>query len=1236
MAEKHVRINWLGSMNYLFLSQATKNKTPELFQIRTHRELGNSELNLLSAVLGARPCSRSRVLENKWIGPRRGMSSPWSTHVREIFQGISSLSGVVHVEKFLGMDPVGVQDSLLEDVYEGEEIFEIDELVSPSSVLWVEDISEYVLSEGLSLSEREISYLEGLSRRLGRPLTDTELFGFGQVQSEHCRHHIFRAAFTLNGKSCSQTPFDLIKRSTQENPEEIVSAYVDNVAMIRGDRLRVFGSRSEGASYFYDFWNREGIYTLKAETHNFPTTVEPFYGAGTGTGGEIRDRLAGGRGTLPLAGTAVYMTSFTRMGKRTWEKNIPPRAWLYQSPSDILIRASHGVSDYANKFGQPLIAGSLFTFEKIFQGQLYAYDKVVMLAGGLGEGVSDYVNKLPPRAGDRVIVLGGANYRVGLGGSSISSKETGKQLRDLEQKAVQRANPEMQNRIARLIRAWLHHGENHGKNLIRSIHDHGAGGHLNCLLELLESSGAKIYTSLFPLGDESLSDKEILLNESQERMGLVIAKEDIDLAFKMAARENVPMYVVGEVGKDKRICFFPSREEEAMPLDLEVKDMFPSFSPKKISQKFSSPVLDPIKIDDTQIVQDLPHILSTETVGSKDWLTNKIDRCVGGRVAKQPTCGPLQLPLNNLGVVASEFGSSPKGLGIGIGQAPASGLLCPEAGACLALAEALGNLVWAPMEKGIRSISLSANWIWPNQENDYALLYRAVQALSDFAIRLGIPIPTGKDSLSMVQRYPDGKLIPAPGTLIITGLAKISSVRQVVEPVLQEDMETEIWYLPLSKNYELGGSQWSVIREQEGIPPSLLPPEYIVRAFHFLQQLIQEDKIRAGHDVSSGGLLSTLLEMCYPQPNTIGMAIKWYDFLPFDSLSKILFSEAPGWIVQVPTNIRFRAIAKKANVHAYHIGRPTPNPVLFFKYKNKNYQWHVDNCRKQWMSPSHLMDAQQTHPLQAQKRQIHLGTQVLSPKFPPSFTGKKSTFLKKQYKAAIIREKGSNGEEETALALYMAGFRVKDVHMTDILSGREDLSDISVVAFVGGFSHADALGAAKGWAAIFRHNQQAQQVLKSFYAREDTLSIGICNGCQLMMELSLISPDPSPMQENLSQKFECGFVDVCILESPSIMFRPLINTRLSVWIAHREGRFTPSHSSSPTVMKYAYPDYPGNPNGSIDEMAGISSSDGRHVALMPHIERSLFPWNWANYPSERKDEISPWILPFEEAQKWLH
>jgi phosphoribosylformylglycinamidine synthase len=1210
------------------------NESDTVFAVQIERTLEHSDILKLTWLFGGASLSKDSILRDSFVGPRAAMITPWSTNAVEITQNMA-IEGIIRIEEFhkVAADFTAFDPMLSQKYTElNQDLYTIS--IQPEPILEIADIAAFNQQEGLSLSEEEIGYLNNLSDKLGRKLTDSEVFGFSQVNSEHCRHKIFNGTFVIDGEEQPISLFKLIRKTSEANPNGIVSAYKDNVAFVKGPTVQQFAPKRADVPEYYEIKDFASVISLKAETHNFPTTVEPFNGAATGSGGEIRDRLAGGQGSLPLAGTAVYMTSFSRLEEnRPWEKGMNERDWLYQTPMDILIKASNGASDFGNKFGQPLITGSLLTFEHEEDARKLGYDKVIMQAGGIGYGKADQAKKAKPAVDDKIVVLGGENYRIGMGGAAVSSADTGALGSGIELNAIQRSNPEMQKRVANAVRGMVESDS----NTIVSIHDHGAGGHLNCLSELVEETGGKIDLDKLPVGDPTLSAKEIIGNESQERMGLVISPEHIETLQKIADRERAPMYTVGEVTGNHRFTF-ESATTGAKPMDLNMEDMFGS-SPKVVMQdktvdrKYSAVTYDLAKIDTY-----LEQMLQLEAVASKDWLTNKVDRCVGGRVAKQQCAGPLQLPLNNCGVMALDF-QGKDGIATSIGHAPLSALIDPAAGSRNAIAESLSNIIWAPLQDGLDSISLSANWMWAcKNEGEDARLYAAVKACSEFAIELGINIPTGKDSLSMKQKYKKDEVI-SPGTVIISAAGHCNDISAVIEPVLQKDGGA-IYYINLSGDqFKLGGSSFAQVLNKIGEQtPDVLNAAAFKTAFNSLQELIKAGKIQAGHDIGSGGLITTLLELCFADRN-LGASIDLSGLGNQDLISK-LFAENIALVFQADEAAEELL---KANGVAFHkIGNVTNSAVLEIKDAAGSHTFDIDHLRDVWFKTSYLLDKKQSGPVKATERFENYKNHVLEYSFPLTFDGKKPVIdpSKTRPKAAVIREKGSNSERELANAMYLAGFDVKDVHMTDLISGRETLEDIQFIGAVGGFSNSDVLGSAKGWAGAFLYNERAKLALENFFKREDTLSIGICNGCQLFVELGLINTDHEQkprMLHNDSHKHESGFTSVTLQENNSVMLSSLAGTTLGVWISHGEGKFELPYAEEQynIVGKYAYESYPANPNGSDYNTAMLCDNTGRHLVIMPHIERSIFQWNWANYPAGRNDEVSPWIEAFVNARKWL-
>ncbi|MEG1485179.1 MAG: phosphoribosylformylglycinamidine synthase [Bacteroidales bacterium] len=1328
--------------------------------VKCSQSLSQENINALKWLFNNAKIIEACTVSGKFVGPRREMITPWSTTAVEITQNMN-IVGIERIEEFFPISDKaeGQYDKMLQRLYSNglnQELFTINK--QPDPVIYIKDFEAYNKQEGLALNKEEIEYLKGISKKIGRGLTDSEVFGFSQVNSEHCRHKIFNGVFIIDGKEMESSLFKMIKKTSKENPNLIVSAYKDNCAFINGPQINLFHPASGSKPDFYITKNKKTVISLKAETHNFPTTVEPFNGAATGSGGEIRDRIAGGKGSFPIAGTACYMTAYPRFCngtetmalkdkscanamkvERDWEKT-PAREWLYQSPQEILTKASNGASDFGNKFGQCIICGSLLTAEydgtadcsndgtadcsngktancsgaAVSPHRKFGYDKVIMLAGGIGYAKKQDALKDKPTIGDKVILLGGDNYRIGMGGGAVSSVDTGQYANLIELNAIQRSNPEMQKRAYNAIRS-LAESDN---NTIISVHDHGAGGHLNCLAELVEETGGNIDISKLPIGDPTLSLKEIIGNESQERMGLVMKESDVAELKAIAERERAPMYVVGETTGKHNFTLRNKKTGEAA-IDLAIEDMFGSAPKTYMEDTTADYKFAPLAYNVNKFEYYLSQVLQLESVACKDWLTNKVDRSVTGLIATQQTTGEIQLPLNNLGVTAIGYNNK-EGIATSLGHAPLVAMADSAAGSRMAIAEALTNVVWAPLDGGLKSVSLSANWMWPcrNQGED-SRLYRAVKGASDFACALGINIPTGKDSMSMTQKYPNGEKVLSPGTLIISTVAPVSDINGVVTPNLKANPNSMLVYVPFAglnggtttEAYPLGGSAFAQIINKIGNnTPDINDPTYFGTCFTAIQELVNKGLILAGHDISAGGLITTVLEMCFANTHG-GLSInaRVLEMLAQiseaangtkcfecegktleDLIFRAMFSEVPGVLLQIENN-KLDEISSILNIitaptvaecnttsaKGYIIGNYLPARKVAItgmgKIAGNNtgvIMLNIDDLRDIWYKTSYLFDIRQSGEQCAKERFQNYKNQPLTYKFPDGFTGKllayKGAMDSKTAKipietkettpiAAIIREKGSNGDREMAWALHMAGFRVKDVHMTDLITGRETLQEIKLIVFVGGFANADTLGSAKGWAGAFLYNEKAKNAIDNFYARKDTLSLGICNGCQLMAELGLITPEHrelSPkMKHNNSHKYESGFVGVQIEESPSVMLKSLSGSKLGIWVAHGEGKFSfPAQEANgatnniaepnnwkdfKVAVRFIYNAYPANPNGSPQGIAAICSADGRHLAMMPHPERCLRPWNWAHYPvCKTEHQVTPWIEMFVNALKY--
>ena len=751
--------------------------------------------------------------------------------------------------------------------------------------------------------------------------------------------------------------------------------------------------------------------------------------------------------------------------------------------------------------------------------------------------------------------------------------------------------------------------------------------------------------SQLPIGDPTLSAKEIIGNESQERMGLLMEEKDVERVRRIAERERAPMYVVGETTNDMKFVF--EQADGVKPIDIKLEYMFGK-PPRTIMRDHTvEETYQPVVYKESELHHYLENVLQLEAVACKDWLTNKVDRSVTGKIARQQCQGELQLPLSDLGAVALDYRGK-AGIATSIGHAPQVAMVDPAAGSVMAIAEALTNIVFAPLTDKLTGVSLSANWMWPcRNEGEDARLYKAVQAASDFACELGINIPTGKDSLSMTQKYGDDKVI-APGTVIISAGAEVSDVKKIVSPVLVHERNSHIYYIDFSfDTLKLGGSALAQVLNKLGNEvPTVKDPEYFSDAFNAVQEAIEKGLILAGHDISAGGMITTLLEMCFA--NVEGGLEVNLDKINESDIVKILFAENPGIIVQVKDKKAFEKLMMDAGVGFAEIAKPTNERHILVSKDGIQYHFGIDYMRDVWYESSYKLDIKQSGNVCAGNRFENYKMQPLEFKFNKNFTGMLASYgisadrrEPTGIKAAIIRNKGTNGEREMAYSMYLAGFDVKDVHLTDLASGRETLDEVNLIVFCGGFSDSDVLGSAKGWAAGILFNEKAKAAIDRFYARKDTLSLGICNGCQLMAELELLYPEHEKkhkMLHNDSHKFESNFITLEIPKNHSVMFGSLSGSKLGIWVAHGEGKFDFPYEEKEyhIVAKYNYEGYPANPNGSPWAVAGVCSHDGRHLAMMPHLERAMFPWQCAYYPLEhRNDEVTPWIEAFVNARKWI-
>ncbi|MCL1785984.1 MAG: phosphoribosylformylglycinamidine synthase [Alphaproteobacteria bacterium] len=1206
-----------------------KSNHKKIYVIEHDGLLSKEYVEKLEYLTGSDYARRDKIeWRHPFVGTRRERITPFSTSATEIAHSIG-LSNITRFEEYIGADSNSPEfDRMLQDVYPAldQKIFDIDR--APEPIRFIQDIRSYNKEHGLAISDEEIDYLESVAANRGHNWTDAELFGFSQANSEHCRHKIFNGTFIIDGEEQAKSLFQMIKETTIDTSSPsgykgaVKNAYADNAAVIDSVDMIQWAPGPDGAMTLTPI---KAGFILKAETHNHPTGVSPYPGAATGTGGEIRDRKATGIGSHPLAGTLVVMANNPESDK----------GYLYSSPQQILTDGTNGAFRFANEFGQPLINTRVFTFEHSENDRVYGYNKPILLAGGVGYVNEEYANKDDTRikTGQRIILLGGPNYRVGIAGGSAASLDSGAVSKAVDYASVQRDNAEMENRSYRVTRALAESSD----NPIISIHDHGAGGHFNCLVELVEKTGGYIDMSNIPVGDNTMSAREIISNESQERMAILVDEKDVPRVLEIAARECCPAYEIGVLTGDMKFVFEMSDDQR--PVDMELKDILHN-PPKtimkdaRIKQEFAK-----IKFDEKDFVKNLKNVLGMTSVGSKDWMTNKVDRSVTGKIAQQPCVGPLQLPVCKYGVAKFDFDTD-AGIASAIGFAPAAAVINPAAASRLAIADAVMPLAFAPLKNGLPDIALSANWQWPcRNPGEDANLYDAVNAAAEFANALGVTIPTGKDSLSMTQTV-DGQKITAPGTVVMSAAGIAKNLDKRVLPVIDPDVESlfvRINMAGICPPFELGGSAFATSLGFVGDKtPDIENPEYFKRAFKAVQEMVAGRIVIAGNSVSGGGTITALLEMAFPNTRG-GIRLR---LAGRDDISNELFSESPGVVVQVSVYdiLQFEKIAAKHNIDIDYIGEPIPERNLEMDGMSIN----IDGLRDAWMTPSMKMEKFQN------KR--HVARADYQMQQPLKINVKKirtisiNTGGTRKTTCAVIRDKGVNGDREMGYAAKLGGFDVvKDVHMTDLMTGRENLKTADTVIFAGGFSNADALGAGKGWAAKFKYNARASDALMDFYNRGNTLILGVCNGCQVIQELGLIGGKPAPMRQNDSGKFESAFLSVDIPKNNAVMMQDLSGLTLPVWVAHGEGKFDLSNmienKDYKVVMQYLYSQYPGNPNGSPGAVAGISSMDGRIVAMMPHPERSVLPYQWAWNPGAELYESSgrvvmPWLRMFAAANNF--
>ncbi|KAG7487705.1 hypothetical protein MATL_G00026240 [Megalops atlanticus] len=1273
-------------------------------ELSGHEPLSQEQKNILCWLFGP-PLQAEQLKEEPFlkdgpgerlveIGPRLNFSTAWSTNAVSICQsaGLSQVSRVELSRRLLIKPKDGqngrkseeemeklissLYDSMTECVYphpimsfavetRPQDVFEVDILGKGRAAL--EKANEEL---GLAFDSWDLDYYTALFQRVQRNPTSVECFDLAQSNSEHSRHWFFRGRMTIDGQEQEETLFSLIMGTQRHSNQNNVIKFCDNSSGIAGMELEcVYPSDpARSSSYVTQHTTRHVIFT--AETHNFPTGVAPFSGATTGTGGRIRDVQSAGKGGHVIAGTAGYCFGNLHIPGYVlpWEEE----GWEYPSsfapPLQVAIEASDGASDYGNKFGEPVLAGFARSFGlRLANGERREWIKPIMFSGGLGAIEDQHVKKEDPEPGMEVVKIGGPVYRIGVGGgaaSSIQVQGDNSSARDLG--AVQRGDAEMEQKMNRALRACL---ERPGGNPICSIHDQGAGGNGNVLKELSEPAGAVIYASKFKTGDPTLSVLELWGAEYQESNALLLRPSDRDFLEQVCRREKCPVDFVGKITGNGKIVLVddhsaPGEQGDGgrCPVDLHLDWVLGKMPQKEFVLEHVAPALQALTLPSgLSVLNALERVLRLPSVASKRYLTNKVDRSVTGLVARQQCVGPLHTPLADVAVVAlSPF--SLQGAATAVGEQPIKGLVCPAAGARMAVGEALTNLVFARVT-ALKDVKCSGNWMWAAKlPGEGASLWEACQAMCEVMGKLGVAVDGGKDSLSMAARV-NKETVKAPGSLVISVYAVCPDITATVTPDLEDpDGKGVLLYVPVCPGkYRLGGSALAQCFGQLGdCSPDLEDPDKLSACFNTTQKLLCDRLISAGHDVSDGGLISCLLEMAFAGNRGLEVDLP----LQGPGIMEVLFSEELGLVLEVSESNVARVCQSYADAGliCHRIGKTCGfGPESMVKVRvcgQEVLSDHLPHLRALWESTSFQLERLQANPLCVQQEEDGLAIRTqpyYKLTFDPAQTPSIKELAQGRPRVAVVREEGSNGDREMSVSLFMAGFEVWDVTMQDLCSGSTTLDPFKAVVFVGGFSYADVLGSAKGWAATVTFNPRARAEFERFRQRSDTLSLGVCNGCQLLALLGWVGGGDATeldviLTHNKSGRFESRFVSVGILPSPAVMLKGMEGSSLGVWVAHGEGlvQFSSPQAKNRVIGGSLAPlryvddsgspteQYPQNPNGSPQGVAGICSPDGRHLAMMPHPERTVLSWQWAWAPEPFRASLtsSPWLTMFKNAAAW--
>ena len=1267
-------------MYHFFLTRT--DKLQYCFNVETSAPLNSDELSILRQLLAdgfvAETLSENPVppegREAIELGPRMNFATAYSTNIVAICQtcGLEKVTRIERSRRYLL--PSGVDkgrfirehhDRMTECPYDQPlQTFETGIVPEPVFEIPMLERGPEALLEipGLAMDEWDRKlYYDYFVKKEERNPTIVEIRDLDNANSEHSRHGYFKGKLMIDGVVMPETLMEIVKSTLKANPSNSLIAFKDNSSGIKGYACWTILPGQPGKPTAFDKQKVRYHIIFTAETHNFPTGVAPFPGAETGTGGRIRDVQATGKGGLVVAGTAAYCVGSLLIPSYDlpWEDKNSIYPSSLASPLMIEIRASDGASDYGNKFGEPVILGFTRSFDQKLQtGDRWAWIKPIMFTGGIGQIDAKHIKKAEAKKGMLIVQVGGPAYGIGLSGGSASSKLQGENEEELDFNAVQRGDAEMEQKMNRVIRACIEMGR---QNPIASAHDQGAGGPANVLKELVEKAGGRIELRRIKLGDPTLSVLKIWIAEYQERCGFLIPPERIEEFKSICEREKVNCEVLGEVTGDGRFVVHDEKDDST-PVNLNLAKVLGNMPQKTFKDERKTASLKPFELPDGLTVEEaLSRVLRSLSVGSKRFLTNKVDRSVTGLIARQQCCGPLQLTVGDLAVISqSHFGLT--GAATSIGEQPIKMLVDPKAGARMAVGEALTNIVWAQIS-GLEDIKCSANWMWaPKLPGEGTALYDAACAMRDLMVQLGIAVDGGKDSLSMATRVGE-EIVKSPRELVISAYATMPDITKVVTPDFKKPGQSKLILIDVAqRKARLGGSSLAQVYGQVGNEsPDVEDPEILKRAFHTIQKLISENLILAGHDISDGGLITTILEMAFA--GNCGLRVRMDG--P-ESVFERLFAEELGAVIECDGNDVKQVLEILDSFHlpSTLIGETTEEKKILVTYDSqKVLESDMPVLRSWWEETSYQIERLQMNSQCADEERKNIfnrkGPSYVIP-FKPKRTPLRLLKSKEKPAVAILREEGSNGDREMTSAFYQAGFSPWDVTMNDLISGRITLDQFRGLVAVGGFSYADVPESAKGWAAAIRFNEKLKKMFDDFYRRADTFSLGVCNGCQLFGLLGWVPwlgiPDHQQPRfvQNVSGRFESRWVTVKILESPAIMFRGMTNSILGIWVAHGEGRlhFPDSTLMGEVITKKLVPvvfvddegqadgkvskSYPFNPNGSPFGITGLCSPDGRHLAMMPHPERSFLKWQWPWLPESMKDGIkeSPWIQMFQNARGW--